>query len=57
MYMGWYTMTFSLAAVIAPAVGGAVYQYEQNLVWYLSLIAGVLVLIGFYALHARLRLT
>ena len=55
--MGWYTMTFSLAAVIAPTLGGALYQYAQNLVWYLSLAAGVAVFVGFYALHARLRLT
>lgn len=57
MYMGWYTMTFSLAAVIAPTLGGALYQYAQNLVWYLSLAAGVATLIGFYVLHARMRVT
>ncbi len=55
MYMGWYTMTFSLAAVIAPTLGGALYQYAQNLVWYLSLAAGVATLVGFYALHAMLQ--
>ena len=51
MYMGWYALTFSIAAIIAPAFGGAVYQYDRNLLWYLSIGLGVLALVGFYTLH------
>ena len=51
MYMGWYTMTYSLAAVIAPALGGAIYQYNRNLIWYISIAIGAITLLGFHWLH------
>ncbi len=54
MYMGWYTMTFSLATIISPMMGGAIFQWDRNLVWYLSLVTGSVVGCGFYWLHGRL---
>ncbi len=51
MYMGWYTMTYSVAVIIAPTVGGTIYQSHRNLVWYLSVAVGGCVAIGFLALH------
>ena len=46
MYMSWYVMTFSLAAVIAPLVGTAVYELGHSLFWHFSLGIGVFALIG-----------
>jgi len=43
MYMSWYVMTYSLAAVIAPLI---VYQWGHNLFWYASLGVGTFVLVG-----------
>ena len=51
MYMGWYTMTFSLAGVLSPMLGGMVYQFNPHLFWYASLGVGFLVLGGFYLLE------
>jgi len=31
MYMSWYAMTYSLAGVVAPLIGTAVYQWGHNL--------------------------
>lgn len=55
MYMGWFTITYSLAAVIAPTLGGAIYAQDQDLFWYFGLAIAVVVLFGFYALAGRLR--
>ena len=46
MYMSWYTMMYSLAAVVAPLAGTAVYELGHNLFWYASLGVGTFVLIG-----------
>jgi MFS family permease len=46
-YMGWYMMTFSIASVVAPAVGGAIYQVDRHLLWYISLVIGALFMAGF----------
>jgi predicted MFS family arabinose efflux permease len=54
LYMGWYAMQFSIAAIIAPALGGAVYQYDRDLMWYISTGLAVLVLAGFYWLNSLL---
>ena len=52
-YMGWYAMTYSTAAVIAPLIGGGMSDLNPDSFWYLSLAVGVLCLAGFYRLHAR----
>lgn len=46
MYMSWYAMTYSVAGVIAPLVGTAVYELSHNLFWYASLGIGAFVLTG-----------
>lgn len=46
MYMSWYVMTYSLAGVIAPLAGTAVYGLSHNLFWYASLGIGTFVLTG-----------
>ncbi len=53
MYMSWYTMTYSLAAILAPAIGGTIYQFNKESVWYLSTVVGVLLLAGFYRLNTH----
>ena len=67
-YMGLYSMNYSIAFLIAPALGGVIYETQSirllyrnwggpELVWYISLIVGVLVLIGFYRLDKAGRRT
>lgn len=56
MYMGWYAMTFSLACIIAPLLGTAVYDVNRNLLWYGSIGIGVFTLAGFYWLAATMKL-
>jgi MFS family permease len=46
MYMSWYVMMYSLAGVIAPLIGTAVYERGHNLIWYASLGVGIFVLVG-----------
>ncbi len=56
-YMGWYIMTYSVAAVLAPALGGWIYGIDRDLLWYLALVIGVMVLGGFYLLDRRTRVS
>ncbi len=56
MYMGWYTMTFSLAGVVAPTFGGSMYQRDPSLIWYISIGVGICVAMGFYWLNRLLCL-
>ncbi len=48
VYMGWYSMTYSIACVVGPVLGSAIYEYNRDLVWDLSLIVGFVIMIGFY---------
>ena len=48
MYMSWYAMTYSLASVIAPLVGTAIYDFDRHLLWYASIGVGVFAVTGFY---------
>jgi MFS family permease len=54
MYMGWFAMNFSLACIIAPVLGTAVYEFNQDLLWYGSLGIGLFTLAGFYWLAGNL---
>lgn len=56
MYMGWYAMTFSLACIIAPVVGTAIYEHNRTLLWYGSIVIGMFTLVGFYWLERSLAL-
>ena len=55
MYMSWYAMTYSLAAVIAPLTGALIYEVDPDIFWYFSNVIGVLVLLGFYWLAKTLQ--
>ncbi len=55
MYMSWYAITYSLAAVIAPLMGSIIYESTPDLFWYLSNGIGLFVLIGFYFLSASVE--
>jgi MFS family permease len=48
MYMSWYAMTYSLASVIAPLAGTAVYDFDPHLLWYASIGVGMFAVCGFY---------
>ncbi len=60
-YMGLYTMMYSFAFVIAPAIGGWLYEQDAvsvlgirtagpHLIWFASLALGVVILTGYYLL-------
>ena len=53
MYMSWYVMMYSLAAVIAPLIGTGVYQFGHHLFWHFSLGIGVFALVGLTWLSKR----
>ena len=53
MYMGWYAMNYSAAAIIGPLVGGWSYNLNKHVFWYVSLGITVVALIGFYAIAQR----
>lgn len=48
VYMGWYSMTYSAACVVGPVLGSFIYKYDRDLIWHLTLIAGFVIVIGFY---------
>ena len=61
-YMGLYSMNYSIAFMIAPALGGLIYETESigwsgwrcrgpEFVWYIGMLVGIGVLIGFYVLE------
>lgn len=54
-YMGWYSLMLSLSLLIAPTVGGVVYQWNRNILWYGGAVVGALALVGFELLAARVR--
>jgi MFS family permease len=54
-YMSWYMVMHAAAAVLGPAVGATIYQYNRDALWYVALAAGVLVLGGFRLLARRVR--
>ena len=53
LYMSWYVMMYSLAAVIAPLIGTGVYQFGHHLFWHFSLGIGVFALVGLTWLSKR----
>ena len=48
-YMGWYTMTWSVAAVVGPAIGTWIYERDKAQVWHWAMVMAFVVLAGFYA--------
>lgn len=51
MYMGYYTMTFSIAAVAGPFIGSYCYEIDKALIWYVSFGIGCVVWIGFTIMY------
>ena len=47
-YIGIYTTGISLAFVLGPVLGSLCYRVHHSLFAYVSLVAGLFVLIGFY---------
>ena len=47
-YMGMYTVTWSIAAVLGPAAGTWLYEIDRNLVFHFSIVVALLSLAGFY---------
>lgn len=54
-YMGWYAMTYSVAALIAPILGGKMAEWNPESFWYLSLVMAVFGFAGFRMLGQRLE--
>jgi MFS family permease len=54
LYLGWYATTHSLAYVIGPALGAAIYQVNPAATWYAGLGMAAVILPGYYALAARM---
>ena len=48
--MGWWAMGIALAFVLGPMIGGTLYQWDPNWIWYISSAVGVIVLVGFHLL-------
>jgi predicted MFS family arabinose efflux permease len=53
LYLGWYTATHSLAWVVGPAIGAALYEVNPNATWYWCLGMAVLILGGYQLLAAH----
>ena len=43
LWMGWYTVTISLAAVLAPSLGSIIYEHNPEMVWHVGMGAGLFV--------------
>jgi len=54
-YMGWYTMAYAVAFIIAPTAGGFIYEGNPHLVFYLAIAVAVVVLGGFFLLGRHLE--
>jgi hypothetical protein len=52
-YMAWYSVSHSIAWVVAPLVGARLYEYHRDAVWYAGLAVGVVILLGFRVLARR----
>jgi MFS family permease len=52
-YNGWHTMTHSLAAIIGPAAGGALYGVNHDWPWIAGLVVAGVVLVGYQQLASR----
>lgn len=51
-YMGFYTMTFSAASVVAPIVGTRLYERSPDLVWFGGFAVSVVSFLGMVALSS-----
>lgn len=49
-YMGWYVVVTSMAIVLGPAIGSAIYAVDRTALWITCLVVGAAVLVGFHIL-------
>jgi predicted MFS family arabinose efflux permease len=54
-YMAWYVIVTSMAVVLGPAIGSAIYAVDRDALWIICLMAGVGVLVGFHLLSLWFR--
>ena len=54
-YLGAYTLVLSLAWMIGPTIGGALYQRSPDLIWHLGTVVGIAALAGFLVLSRRVE--
>ncbi|PCI39908.1 MAG: hypothetical protein COB53_02315 [Elusimicrobia bacterium] len=54
-YMATIAMTFSLAYILAPLIGTAVYEYNPNALWHGISVLGIILFFGFRSLSPRLK--
>lgn len=47
MYMTWFTLVASCAAVLGPAIGATIYEHSPTWLWRIAIVVGVVALIGF----------
>lgn len=52
-YMGWYVAVMSLAWVLGPGIGAAIYQNNRDALWLVAIAVGVFVPIGYLLLARR----
>jgi predicted MFS family arabinose efflux permease len=55
LYLGWYTVMFSIGSVLGPVIGSSIYGVSRDAVWLASLGVGVVVLAGFHILDRSMR--
>lgn len=53
LYLGMYTMCYSIACVFAPLIGTALYEIDPDYPWYACLAATVPIYLGFHWLAKR----
>jgi MFS family permease len=53
LYLGWYLTVHSAALVLAPAIGGALYQANHDFVWFAGLGFALLIPAGYELLARR----
>lgn len=55
MYMSWFTLTFSVTAILAPKIGGSLYEYDRDLLWFVVGATGFVAMAGYWVLDYALR--
>ncbi len=55
MYMTWFTLVASCAAVLGPAIGATIYEHNPILLWRIAIVVGVIALVGFRWLDQRVE--
>ncbi len=54
MYMSYYAMLYSLAAIMGPLIGSAMYEIDPARIWYYAIGIGLTVFVGMRCLRQRI---